>query len=396
MPDCIAPLYLPASYNGVFFEGMVAGSEHGRRGVTGEFPFGEQTAYQDMGIKIRKYSLTGRFQGPDCVAQTSALIAAVETPGPGTLSHPTRGVLQVACTSFKVKDELIQGAGETNFDMEFVDAGSFAVGIGSLPIIVGISDILSSVSDSFNDQYGSPATTVPFFMMAALQTTAQSALAALATAFYQAIPGDSNQTVYQTLYQIQSSATNYNTWLTGPVMIQAMQFAFAAIDAYASDAPTEYVINQKLANVFAQSATLAGAAGQCQEAIFSALRTMCAAYMLRASSQIISANLEDALIQLDAISLIIVQEKENALAIDNNDLYIALAAFQASALKTLINAAYNLPPIISYNFRGGVPSLVAAHEIYGDCTQNVALELRNPFAFPYALGPTIFALGQVP
>jgi prophage DNA circulation protein len=392
MPDCIAPDYLPAAYNGVFFEGIVAGSEHGRRGVSGEFPFGEQTAYQDMGIKIRKYSITGHFQGPDCVTQTASLISAAETPGPGTLIHPTRGVLQVACTSLKVKDELIQGAGETNFDMEFVDAGSFATGLGSLPVIPIISGILTAVLNTFASDYTPQS--VPFYSKTAVQVTTTQALNALATAFYQAIPANSNTTVYQTLYQMQSSAINNGTWVSAPATITAIQFAFAAIDTYASTAQIEYNVLQSLANTFAQTATARGVAGTCQEAIFSAMRTMCAAYMMRAATQIIQTTLEDALTQLDAIALIILEEKKNAIATGNDDLYIALAAFQSTALQTLTNYAYNLPPIVQYSFRGGIPSLVAAHEIYGDCTQNQVLETRNPFAFPYALGPVIFAVGQ--
>lgn len=153
MADCIAPSYLPASYNGVFFECLIAGSEHGRRQTTGEFPFGEQTAYKDMGIKIRHFSISGRFQGPDCVTQTSALIAAVETPGPGTLIHPARGTLTVGCTALKIKDDIVQAAGETTFDMEFVDAGNFTPQLGSLPIIPSVSDFITNILNSFSDNY---------------------------------------------------------------------------------------------------------------------------------------------------------------------------------------------------------------------------------------------------
>jgi prophage DNA circulation protein len=392
MTDCIAPLYLPSSYNGVFYECMVAGSEHGRRGVTGEFPFGEQTAFQDMGIKIRHYSITGRFKGPECASQMASLIAAVETPGPGTLVHPTRGVLTVSCTSLKVKDDIIQAAGETNFDMEFVDASSFKTGLGSLPIIPSISDFISSITDAFADQYN-PAGLL-FFQTGAVSATAQGTLVDLAAAFYQSIPGNSDDTVWTALQQIQAASTNYDTWKTAAGIVNNVTFAFAAIDTFSSDPQSEYNVCVSLANKYALSANALGVAGSCQEACYSLMRSLSAAYMMRSATQISNLNLQTALANLDQTATIIEEEKKNALALGNDDLYLSLAAFQAVMLQALSQYAYNLPPTISYTYPGGIASLVAAYDIYGDAAQFVALEAQNPNNFPFALGPVIYASSQ--
>lgn len=392
MADCIVPQYFPAAYNGVFFQALVAGSDHGRRGVTGEFPFGENTAYQDMGIKIRKYAVSGRFQGPQCITQTNALIAAVETPGPGQLIHPTRGQLTVACSSLKIKDELIAGAGETNFEMEFIDASTgAAMAGGGLPSIAGIDDMLTAITSSFDDNY-TPANVI-FFQQPEVSTSVQSALQALATGFAQAIPGSNNDAVWQALYNVQSTASNTATWQSADDVITTLQYGSAAIDTYATTPQVEYNMFETWANQFAQSATVDGTGGQCQEAIFSAVRILCAAYMSRAAAETVSETLGDALDMLDAISTILEQEIINAVATNNIDLHIALVTFKASALQALLNYAYTLPPVLQYNFNGGVPSLVAAHEIYGDCTQFMALEQRNPNNYPFALGPVLQALG---
>lgn len=396
MADCDNPVYLPASYNGVFFDCLIAGSEHGRRGVTGEFPFGEQTASQDMGIKLRKYSIKGRFQF-DCIIQTAALIEAIETIGPGTLVHPTRGVLQVSCASLKITDDIVQGRNETNFDADFVDAGSFNVGFGAsgLPIIAAIAPIIQIVADAFQLNYGIKS--IPFFQKGFVQDTAQSALSTIATSFANVIPSISNPIdTWQTLYNVQSNAANRSITASAPTLITAIQYGYSSIDVYGRDVDTKYNTVKDLANTFAKSATMTGIAGDSQEALFSALRIMCAAYMLRSATQIISVTLEDALKKLDEIASIIAQEKSNALVTDNNDLYIALTNFEAMALQTLTNYAYNLPPIIIYPYDGGIPSLVAAHEIYGDVNQAVQLEQRNPNNWPFALGPQIHALGVNP
>lgn len=395
MADCISPEYLPASYNGVFFDCLIAGSEHGRRGVTGEFPFGEQTASQDMGIKIRKYSIKGRFQGPECVENTSALIAAVETVGPGTLVHPTRGVLQVSCASLKVTDDIVNGQGETNFDMDCVDAGTLNVGLVGLPSIPIISTIIQAVQDSFTQNYDFQD--VPFFQKSVVQASSSAALTSLSNALTSVIPSLSNPiNVWQAVYQTQANASNPSTVISAPVLISAIQYAYASIDAYGETAQNKYDASKNLANTFSTSATLYGIAGDCQEALLSALRIMSAAYMLRSATQTVSVTMEDALNKLDQISSIIEQEKANAISTGNDNLYVALTSFQATALQALTNYAYNLPPIIIYNFLGGIPSLVAAHEIYGDASQSLALEQRNPNNWPFALGPQIYALGNVP
>src|SRR5262245_39833440 len=89
--------YLPASFNGVPFYCTEASSEHGRRGSEGEFPFGENTAYADLGRRIRTYTLSAVFRGDNHVREATALIAVCEAPGPGVLVHPTRGIVSAAC-----------------------------------------------------------------------------------------------------------------------------------------------------------------------------------------------------------------------------------------------------------------------------------------------------------
>lgn len=390
MADCIQPDYFPASYNGVFFECLVGGSEHGRRGVTGEFPFGEQTAYQDMGIKIRKYSISGRFQGPDCVSQTTALIAAVETPGPGNLIHPTRGSLTVACTDFKVKDDIVQAAGETTFDMEFVDASSFSTGIGSLPIIPGISDFITTLSTIFSDDY-TPSSLL-FFQNPPVQDLVVQGLNSISTQFSASLPAtNNNNTVWQALTQIQNAAINEGTFSKTASVLNAVTFGFAAIDTYAANPQAKFNACKMIANDFAQSPNAAGIAGVCQEAVISLMRSLSAAYMMRAATQIVSKNLPDALNNMDIINKVLFEEQQNALEDGNDDLYIALSTFKAIAAQTLFNYAYNLPPVLSYKYPGGFPSLVVAHDIFGDAAQFQNLEERNSFNFPFALGPIVYA-----
>ena len=123
---------VPASFKGVQFYCTEADIEGGRRGAEGEFPFGEDTKYADLGRKIRVYNLTAVFREDDHVSDSQALFTACESPGPGMLVHPTRGSFMAACRKIKIKDPLEEGIGESEAELEFVEANiGFGAGAGS-------------------------------------------------------------------------------------------------------------------------------------------------------------------------------------------------------------------------------------------------------------------------
>jgi hypothetical protein len=114
--------------------------------------------------------------------------------------------------------------------------------------------------------------------------------------------------------------------------------------------------------------------------------------MMRAATQIANVSFTVALKNMDQTSTLISEEKQNALSLGKDDIYLALSTFEAIMIKTLSHYAYNLPPTISYKYPGGIASLVAAYDIYGDASKFEALETQNPFSFPYCLGPVINAV----
>src|SRR5262245_14203380 len=114
--------YARASFKGVGFDCKEADIQGGRRGAEGEFPFGENTAYADLGRKIRVFSVSAVFRRDSHISDSSALFRACESPGPGILVHPTRGTHMVACRSCKVKNEVEDSQGESTAELEFVEA----------------------------------------------------------------------------------------------------------------------------------------------------------------------------------------------------------------------------------------------------------------------------------
>lgn len=390
MADCTPEIYLPASYKGVAFECLSADSEHGRRGAEGEFPFGEKTAYADLGRKIEKYTLKGRYNGSGHVALAANLIAACRSVGPGVLIHPTRGILTVACTSLKVSNEFIAGEGESTFDLEFVEASDFSVGLSGVPLIAGISNIVNSVLGSFQSAYN--FLSVPFYEKTQVSDTVSSALNTLQNEFIKTLPSTPDATAWTTNASLVGAATQ-STIQSATRISTGIDFGFSSIDAYAKSPSVAYDSFRRIASKFSQSSKLQRYSGLDQEAIYSTMRLMAVAYMFRNAQQIVSKTLDEALVRMDAVVKVLLEEEAIALSKCYDSLYIDLRTFQGAVQRTLTNTAYRLPPVIMYDFHGGVPSLVAAHEIYGDAKRFSELEDRNLFYMPYALGPKIMAIG---
>lgn len=84
-----------ASFRGVEFYMPDVRREVGRRIVAFQFPGLDRTVHEDIGRHEGAISVTGLLIGDDYVAQAEAMAEALATPGPGTLSHPWLGDIEV-------------------------------------------------------------------------------------------------------------------------------------------------------------------------------------------------------------------------------------------------------------------------------------------------------------
>lgn len=90
-----------ASWRGVVFQLEEVGGTRGRRGQETQYPYQDETDYDDLGRALREHSVTGFLIGPGWEAQRDALIKAVEQPGPGAFVHPWLGQLTCRCRSMQ-------------------------------------------------------------------------------------------------------------------------------------------------------------------------------------------------------------------------------------------------------------------------------------------------------
>lgn len=120
---------LPASFRGVPF--VVTNDEIGvgRRQAVHQYPGRDEPWAEDMGREARRFRFRGfiadgsiRFSGGPIQLQRVLLLAALEKKGPGLLTHPTLGLLNVSVARASVGQDL--GAGRmSSVDVEFVESG---------------------------------------------------------------------------------------------------------------------------------------------------------------------------------------------------------------------------------------------------------------------------------
>src|SRR5690606_16264091 len=127
----------------------------------------------------------------------AALIAVCETPGPGPLVHPTRGIILSACKQLRVRDNPLEEAGVTYFDMDLVEAEIFPNGLSLGSQLLGLlmTPLLEAQEESFTEEYHPEVVT--FYDRSAVIGTSQTAVGTIYTAYQQASSDQRNIKVYR-------------------------------------------------------------------------------------------------------------------------------------------------------------------------------------------------------
>lgn len=391
MAACAIQERLPASFKGFAFPVTKGGSEHGRRGAEGEFPFGEETAYADLGRKIRKFSLTAQFTGPNYIDEVNAFIRVCESKGPGELVHPTRGVVNAACTKCDPSEEFKDGEGVSEVSLEFVEAQNEGMSLSSLAG-VAIDESLGELIDFLGSAWDLAA--VPFFAVQGALDTAGEALGAGIEAIRSAVGPLADRDTLATISDAQFAAGPGNVLQDGRTLASLLGRTLAQADAKGQSGEHKFEAALSVARWATRNTSKPGAAGTAEEALFAAMRAMAAAYMARAAQEIEKTTLDAAMQRIIKIKKILDEEQAGAIARCENGLHFSLRRLEARTISELFKLAYLSPPIVTYKVLGPIPSLVAAHEVYGDARKFGQIEAMNPFAPPWAVGPKIAAIRQ--
>lgn len=391
---CYQAAYLPASFKGFAVQALEVSSEHGRRSATGEFVFGERTNLADLGVSIRHFHLKFQIATNDHIARANAFIKVCESKGPGILVHPTRGSVRVSCKKLKLSDHIYDAQGVTEGDLEMIEANEWVGSIGGvlggvLGSAAGLSPLVSAVASYFTSAYDMSA--VSILDVAAAQSTAQDAVSQILTNFSSVTGLAADKKVWRIASDLGSVATQSGSVSKTSTAWQAISNGIAAIDTYGTSAPVKFSALRRLVNWASRGSTLPGVGGSAQDAVFSAVRILGAAYIARVGASTAATSSQDAC-RLYAMVLKVLNE-EAAIAQSRCDttLYLSIRDFTGTAQTALLTRIYDAPALIEYNFNGAVSSLVAAHEIFGDAKRFGELEATNATALPFIMGPTIRA-----
>lgn len=372
---CYTSPYLPASFKGFPFDAMDARSEHGRRGATGEFPFGENTAYADLGRRIRKYPLRARFVTNDHVAQASAFATVCESKGSGPLVHPTRGLVNVACVHAKFSDNILEEQGITYVDLEFVEANDWPNGLqlgGSL-LGLAVGTILAVARETFLQKYNPVA--IPIHRRQDVLNDASSIIFQIHDEYAAATSSAPTIDIYDVRDELIQTAKDTFLLSKPKVVDETIALGINAVaDKLTGDAKVQAM--RRIANsISARQAK--GRAVDSQDALHSLTRIVSGVFMAQGIVEQSFANSTVAFQYYDRITALL--QAEARIAYDNcdNNLFLAIREFTINTQNAILKKAYNAPALVRYSMTGGHHPLVAAYQIFGDAKRHRELELGN-------------------
>jgi prophage DNA circulation protein len=429
-----------ASFRGVPFGVRAAEGRFGRRAIPHSYPFRDKPYIEDIGRSMRRIMLSGFlienslvYGGGSVIAQREQMIAAAETPGPGTLIHPTLGQLTVSVPEdgFGVIERWDEGRYfEINFT--FLESGdrifpsiSTATGgmLSSLADALDLSaaaDFVSSVTSSVNLALGAVRSVLSLgqavvgtvvsvaagFNVLVGQATRDATsllnMASLLTGNYGRYVNANVSSAYQagiantgastptiaTLIALGAQDRAAVASASSALLTAASGLDGSTVDAFPAAAQSvTAALSSSIANPgdavrlfgslggYTPNVVISGA-GQTQSAQLIAqaatgalLRRAAIGALARAVATYVPTSYDDAANVRSAVTACI--DNEILIAGDAGDdgSYFALRALRQSVVSTLTSVGATLAPLQTFSFNAPLPSLVLAQRIYQDASR---------------------------
>jgi hypothetical protein len=302
--------------------------------------------------------------------------------------------VRVACESIKVSDNPLDKIGYTTADMVFVEATSVAAGFLLTSSLFGldISGLLNAVQANFLANYTPKLARL--YTTGLLPATVADHLTQLRLEFQKTLVVSQSNGAGATSDQYQSlsdaeDAINNTPLLTGAFTAHAALTTAFTLLSDSTIADVKYQAMRRIVNSAAKTSSLSGVAGVSQDSVYATVRLMGAARMAQAALETSVTTLNAALEQYDQVIAVLDDEANVALVACNDTLFLELKNFTSTVKTQLLNRAYKLPALVSYDFHKSVHSLVAAWEMFADARRFSEIETRNPAGLPFLTGPTV-------
>ena len=373
--------YVPASFKGVGFNCLEVDIEGGRRGAEGEFPFGEITAYADLGRKIQVYHLTAIFREDDHVFDSHSLFQACQSPGPGILVHPTRGTVLAACRSIKLKDN-IEEAGQSTAEMEFVEANG--IGVSGPTSGPGYSSLYGVIHSPLNDisRASFLANYTPTLVAQPWRTDVinrtQSLVAAVHRVVIQTVTEQSSSNDWRAVASMEDVAKDDGLAADAEKVEEALFTGFKFISSKIQDADGRYKIFRALVNFASFTSYHPVAIAQTsEEAALSRHRILGVIGMAEAAMGRKYRHLGEGLAAMDEVLKVLEDEAQIAYHNCDNGLFLEIRRYAIEFGRMMHDMTYRLPGRVIVDYSGGVHPLIASYVLYKDAKRHRELEQTN-------------------
>lgn len=140
-------LLWPCSFSGIPFQAAVETTADGRRLIVHEIPLSDKPSIQDLGAKVRRFSLTAYVASTGVEVASYAAIEILKGLGPAPLVLPGAGPLVAHCEDV-VRTISLDKIGYAAFEIKFLGEGLVSALVSALGLAALVYDAADSLVSS--------------------------------------------------------------------------------------------------------------------------------------------------------------------------------------------------------------------------------------------------------
>lgn len=378
---------LRGAFRGATFTVPVDDLEFGRRTQVDEFPLRDTPYVQDLGRKTRRFQIEAFVSGDGYMEERDALIAAIEQPGPGLLTHPYYGIINVTVVEARVRQSSREG-GRASFTLTCVEAGEDLFPAIEADTALGLDTHATLASESAIREFARTFSVAGLtgFSIAAVETELSRTIADVEKAV-----GDVANAIaaeirapYNMAGLIVGAVQQIATLAATPFeALRLYQGLFNAGSTGTNPLTTDQRRRQAQAThalrELVRTSAVCEAARAASTADFSPAPATAAGPGVPTSSDDVLRVRDDLLTALDARRAATDPVTGEPIG---NELFDALRGLRAAIVADLHLRAARLPQLTAYTPKATLPARLIAWQIYGDAARAEEIVARNKIRHP--------------
>ena len=375
----------PGSFRKVPFRCISSGGLIGRRWLIHEYPNRDLPSAEDMGRKARKVTVEIYVFGANYMAERDALIKALDAAGPGTFVDPYLGSMQAAATEVRGPRHSTREGGMARFTVTFAEAGEntfpTATSNGPLKVAATAEIAKATIIEDFEESF----TTKGF--AAWVDDAAQELISSISTRIADlagSVPGVP-QAITDYDVSLSGLVNNVSSLIGTPYQlateITRLIDGFSALPQRASDS---FSLQRNLWSFGDDSSSVATTTpsrkqqASNQTALINLVQQSAVVASAQTATTLTYDSAEQVIVARDAIT----EQLQEVEATADDDTWRALVDLRGQVIEDLTTRAAQLPSVTSYVPLITMPSLVLAHQIYGDANRETEIVTRNQITHP--------------